>query len=160
MKLLPFDSFDIDSCASPPELAASLRLHTGAPRSFAVRRAQHEFIGHVWDDGFRIKRVGPNRASFVPEIFGRFISGPTGTRIHIEVTPGDSAMTIVAALSVSLALTVFHQGAQVLLFIGSGLLFAWLFGMIGFWLDRGAASRRLTQLLADPPPAAELHSDR
>jgi hypothetical protein len=159
MKLLPFESFVIESRGNPAELAALLRPHTEPPRFLSLRRAQHEFVGKVSEQGFRIKRVVPWRASFVPEIFGRFTVGPVGTQIHVEITPSDGAMTIIAALCGSPALMVFHHGAQVVFVIVGVVLFAWLFGMVGFWLDRGAASRRLTQLLADPLPAVGGNSE-
>jgi len=160
MKLLPFESFVIDSRGNPAELAALLRPHTEPPRFLALRRAQHEFVGHVSEQGFRIKPVVPWRASFVPEIFGRFIVGPAGTTIHVEITPSDGAMTIIAALCGSLTLLVFQHGSRVIFVISGVVLVAWLFGMVGFWLDRGAAFRRLTQLLADPLMAAGGQSDR
>jgi hypothetical protein len=159
MKLLPFESFVIGSPCDAPELAALLRKHTARLSFLALARPHSEFVGDVWEDGFRIKRVRPWRASFVPEIFGRFNVGPAGTRIQIEITPSDGAMTIIAALCGSLALMVFHRGAHVFAVIAGNVLLAWLFGMLGFWLDAGASTRRLTQLLAEQSPTTEPHSD-
>ena len=41
------------------------------------------FIGTVYDDSFRVRRDIRYRNSFVPLVWGRFLSTPTGTRVNV-----------------------------------------------------------------------------
>jgi hypothetical protein len=155
MKLFPFESFVIGSPRTPPELTALLRQRIEPPKVFAIVRPRTEFVGVVGEHGFRIKRVLSWRASFVPEISGKFTAGAAGTRIDVEITPSDGVLTIVAVLCGSLVLLVFQRGTHVFLAIAGIVILAWLFSMLGFWLDAGVSSRRLTQLLAEHSPTLD-----
>ena len=47
--------------------------------------ASPPFIGTVQDDSFRLRRDIRYRNSFLPLVWGRFISTPTGTRVSVTM---------------------------------------------------------------------------
>jgi hypothetical protein len=47
--------------------------------------ASPPFIGTVQDDSFRLRRDIRGRNSFLPMVWGRFISTPTGTRVGVTM---------------------------------------------------------------------------
>jgi hypothetical protein len=147
MTLLPIESYVVESTDSVTELIERLQSHTERPRFMRLERPQSEFVGWVSAEGFQIKPVIRSGASFVPELFGRFTCGPEGTRVHVEMIPSVAALTIIAVLAGTIGMMVFYSGPRVYLAIVGEILLAWLFSIMGFWLEAGASRRKLKKIL-------------
>ncbi|MBI3860396.1 MAG: hypothetical protein HY290_00720 [Planctomycetia bacterium] len=147
MKLLPFESYTIDTTCLAGELVARLQSHTERPRFIQPARPLSEFVGWVSDNEFRIKPVIRSGSSFVPELFGRIVPGPDGTRVQVDMVPSLAALTVVAALAGTIGMMVFYSGPRVFYAIAGEILLAWLFSIAGFWLEAGRSRAKLVEIL-------------
>jgi hypothetical protein len=84
MKILPYESFAIDSRQSADAIAAALAAHVDPKSGFwSYRAGGKNFRGEVSRDGFKLTRSIVYRNSFLPVIVGKFEPGPVGTRISV-----------------------------------------------------------------------------
>jgi hypothetical protein len=150
VRMLPYDSYKIESTERVPALVARLQSRTAAPRFAGRANFGGDFTGTVWNDGFHIKPAYGRQVSFVPELYGRFIETASGTSVVVEMLPGIAILAIVAILGGCAGLLIFSSGWRVFLAIGGGVFLLWLMCIAGFWLDRGESRRRLTTVLCEP----------
>ncbi|MDA0269256.1 MAG: hypothetical protein O3A14_20445 [Cyanobacteria bacterium] len=87
MNLLPNQRFTIQTSRPLPSVIAALENHIEAPRiRWGFSRDDHApYAGAVNDAGFEMRRIIHYRNSFLPQIRGRFESGPLGTTAHITM---------------------------------------------------------------------------
>jgi WD40 repeat protein len=87
MNLLPNQRFAIQTPRPLPTVIAALENHIEAPRfRWGFSRSDHApYAGTVNASGFEIRRIIHYRNSFLPQIKGRFESGPLGTTVHITM---------------------------------------------------------------------------
>ena len=118
-----------------------------------------EFTGKIQQDGFHVKPLLGRQASFVPELYGRFLKRPGGTTVIVEMVPGTAVLAIIAILGGCTGLLIFYRGWRVPLAIAGGLLFSWIISLAGFWLDRGQSRRKLIAALdeQDSVPVSTAH---
>ncbi|MBA3534031.1 MAG: hypothetical protein H0T73_19090 [Ardenticatenales bacterium] len=95
MRLLPSDSFTIETTATIPQLMEALQEHVEPKKILRWGWSAHKlFEGQVTEQGFNISRIIHYRNSFKPNIRGSFEAyassgnlfeaGVTGTNIKIE----------------------------------------------------------------------------
>jgi hypothetical protein len=86
--------FHVDVDVPPQTVAERLRSIVREKPTFwesfrmawrARELASPPFIGTVQDDSFRLRRDIRYRNSFLPLVWGRFISTPTGTRVSVTM---------------------------------------------------------------------------
>ncbi len=147
MKWLPFESYVIETTNLVSDLVKRLQSHTERPHVIRFELSNSEFVGWVSENGFRIKPVIRTGASFVPELFGRFMSDQDGTRVFVEVIPSSAALAIIAAVAGAIGMMVFYSGPRVYVVIIGGLFLAWLFSIVGFWLEAGKSRPMLVEAL-------------
>ena len=147
MKMLPFESYAVETTSLVSELVDRLQSHTERPRFIRWNRPNSEFVGWVSDDGFQIKPVGCSGTSFVPELFGRFARDPERTHVFVEMIPSSGALAVIAALTGTIAMMVFYSGPRVFTVILGGILLAWLFSIMGFWLEAGRSRPILVEIM-------------
>jgi hypothetical protein len=151
MKWAPFESYVLETCLEVPDLVARLQSRTEPARVLRLKKPQAEFVGRVSADGFRIRAVLRSGASFAPELHGRIEPTTSGTRVYIDAIPSLAALTVVAALAIAIGMMVFRTGQFVWLAIAGAVLGAWLSGTAGFWMERGAARRKLSEIITGAP---------
>jgi hypothetical protein len=156
--MLPFDSYEIELLDRAPVLVARLQSRTAAPRFAGQARCGADFIGTVWNEGFHIKPAYGRQASFVPDLFGRFVETTSGTTVVIETVPGIAVLAIVDILGGCAGLLIFYSGWRVIVAFGGGFVLLWLMCIAGFWFDRGESRRKLTALLSEPAPTAPVEA--
>jgi len=151
LKIMPFDSYVIETTSLVSELVTRLQLHTEQPHFIRTELPNSEFVGWVSDEGFRLKPVMRTGASFVPELFGRFVCHSEGTQVVVEVIPSSAALTVIAALAGTIGMMVFYSGSRVYLAISGEIVLAWFFSVMGFWLDAGKSHANLVNVLCGRP---------
>jgi hypothetical protein len=91
---MPLYRFHVDVDVPPPMVAERLKSIVREKPAFwesiqmAWRKrdpASPPFMGTVQDDSFRLRRDIRGRNSFLPMIWGRFISTPAGTRVCVTM---------------------------------------------------------------------------
>src|SRR5438067_5331361 len=85
MKLWPTDSFEIETTMSEEEIASALRKWIEPRKTFRLSWDHAAFEGSFTNDGFKITRIIHYRNGFLPVVRGRFLAGPSGTRVKIEM---------------------------------------------------------------------------
>ncbi len=87
MNLLPNQRFAIQTSRPLPAVITALENHVEAPRMrWGFSRDDHApYAGLVTPTGFEVRRIIHYRNSFLPQIKGRFESGPLGTTVHITM---------------------------------------------------------------------------
>ncbi len=145
MKLLPYDSFEIDTPMSAKAIIGVLTDTVEPTRWFRLSKDHKTFQGTVEHDGFKITRIIHYRNSFLPVVRGRFAPGPSGftvtvtMRLHPFVMAfmclwfGGVGLGVVASLA---GLAFGRAEADPMLLIPFGmLLFGWALVSGAFWFE-------------------------
>lgn len=103
---LPYRRIVIKTFLSPDKAASILSSRLGPPQSgrSIVRRLRGSahFRGTVDCDGFKIRRIYPwwFYDSFLPVLYGKFISLPHGTDVDVRITMNPFTIVIMAVFFV------------------------------------------------------------
>ncbi|MGD1906002.1 MAG: WD40 repeat domain-containing protein [Leptolyngbyaceae cyanobacterium] len=86
MNLLPNQRFAIQTTHPLTQVIAALEKHIEAPRRrWGLSDHRAPYAGILTVSGFEIRRIIHYRNSFLPQIKGRFESGPLGTTVHVSM---------------------------------------------------------------------------
>ncbi len=155
MKLLPYDSFTIQTRDPLPLILQRLNGEVEAPRiRFGFSRHRARYQGSVSDGGFKITRIINYRNSFLPIIRGSFEQQPDGTTI-IHITMGIHPFVMaflgfwyLTWYSGSIPI-VFISGMPSIIavvFIGLPILILIAF-WCGFWFEADRSRREVTEII-------------
>lgn len=155
MKLLPYDSFTIQTRDPLPLILQRLNAEVEAPRigfGFSQHRALYQ--GSVSEDGFKITRIINYRNSFLPIIRGSFAQEPDGTTIiHITMGLHPFVMAFLGfwyltwySGSIPIVFISGMPSIVAVLFIGLPLLILVAF-WYGFWFEADRSRRELREII-------------
>lgn len=150
MRIIPWDSFEIDTPLTTESLCAKLREHTESVTFLPgqLRDQSMAFRGRVHRDRFHIARRSWIPLLRMPEMHGRFLAHDGGTRVCVQMIPDTVLMVIQAFVFSMLSVIMFDTGVQVFATAAVMVLAAWFLSVFGFWLDAGASRRHLTGVVA------------
>ena len=150
MRIIPWDSFEIDTPLTAESLCAKLRENTASVTFLPVptRDRSVAFRGQVHRDGFQIARRSWIPLLRMPEMHGRFLAHDSGTRICVQMIPDTLLMAIQAVVFSMLSVIMFDTGIQVFATAAVMARAAWFLSMFGFWLDAGASRLQLKGVVA------------
>ena len=86
MKLLPIDSYEIETTQTLEEAAALLSSNVEPRKWFRFGRSHKLFEGEVTYEGFKILRIINYRNSFLPIIRGTFEQTQTGVKLALRMS--------------------------------------------------------------------------
>jgi hypothetical protein len=157
MKLLPYDSFDIETSMTLGEAVEKLNSVVG-PWTWSLlfkRSSAAPLIGNVTSERFKVFGNDYYRNFFLPIIRGRFRQGQAGIVISVKMSPHPFVMVFMGVLfgGVILAnimlITVLLSGKtpfEISMLIVPGLLVGgWAMVSFGFWAEANKARAILTE---------------
>jgi len=150
MRIIPWDSFKIDSSLNAELLCTRLRENTESITFVPSRigNGSAPFRGQVHRDGFRLTARSSIPLLRMPEMHGHFLENDNGTAVYVQMIPGTLLMVIQAIVFSILSVIMFDTGMQVFTTAAAMVLAAWFSSIFGFWLDAGASRRELQSLVA------------
>jgi hypothetical protein len=166
MRLIPYQSLTLVSPRRPAEVASLLSsiVFPALEKLDHPKSGRSPFMGQVSGDTFKLvmKRTGVIN-SFSPVLTGRTESSPSGTMIHMRMSPNLGVIVSMTVWFVMLGAVVAVGVRQFLLdreatFLITGVsmgLFVWLLWLLGFWWDARRAEqiiRRVLQATRLPAP--------
>ena len=145
MRLVPWDSFEINSPLSSEDLFARLNEQTEPPTVISSPHSKSlaAFEGEIGGDGFQLKRRSIIPVVRMPEMHGRLVCADAGTRVLVQMIPDPLLLFVQAGLFAVLSVTMFDVGGQVFPFAVVLVVFAWFLSVSGFWFDAGESRRLL-----------------
>ena len=155
MKLLPYDSFTIQTKDPLPLILQRLNAEVEAPRiRFGFSRNRALYQGSISDSGFKITRIINYRNSFLPVIRGSFAQQSDGTTV-INITMGLHPF-VIAFLgfcylmwysgAIPIVLIAGIPSAMAVPFIGLPILILVAF-WYGFWFEADRSRRELKEII-------------
>lgn len=159
MKLLPYDTFTIQTQDSLVVVIERLEAHIEAPKVYRTffSRNHAPYAGRINVSGFEIYRIIHYRNSFLPMIRGRFEPSPQGIRVRVTM----SLHPFVRGFLIfwywvwySATIPIFLLGAlsgdvpfEALLFLGLPIFILFVFWQ-AFWNEATRSRHEITQLLS------------
>ena len=149
MKLLPYDTFEVDSTLSAKMLARALESKI-EPRTLsrAPQKEGAEFKGEVFEDGFKISRILLYRNSFSPVVTGSFVPNGSGTNIQIKMAIHTFTAVFMAIwLAITCYILVTNYSSP--LFAIGALVFGIVLTLGGFWWEARKQKPRLIEIFKE-----------
>lgn len=149
MKILPYDTFKIESALSAKMLAKMLESKI-EPRTLSrtPRQEMAEYKGEVFEEGFEIRRILLYRNSFSPVITGNFVSNGPGTDIQIKMALHTfTAVFMCIWLAVTVYILIFNYSS--IPFAVGALIFGILITFGGFWWEAIKQKPRLIEMFKE-----------
>jgi len=159
MKLLPYDTFTIQTSDPLPILLEKLAIYIEPQKVIRWQLSQNHapYQGTLSEAGFEIHRIIHSRNSFLPIIRGRFEPSPSGTlvRITMKLHPFTTGFLIFWFLTwYSFSLPIFLSGAMptpfALQFLGMPFLLLVIFWG-AFWSEANRCRRDLVEMIVENP---------
>lgn len=149
MRLIPWDSFEINSPLCAQDLLSQLREQTEPPAviSNPLIRSSAVFQGEIDGESFQLKRRSILPIIRMPEIHGRIVNEEAGTLVRVQMIPDALLIFLQAGLFAVLSVTMFETSGQIYPFAAVLVAFAWFLNVSGFWFDAGESRRSLEAIL-------------
>lgn len=166
MRLLPYDSFTIQTIEPLPAVLEKLNSHIEAPKlRWTFSRNHLPYEGTLNHSGFEIRRIIHYRNSFLPKIRGRFEPASPGTLVHITMGlhPFVTAFLLFwCSIWYSISIPFFLAGAfsgdvnpfLAFQFIGMPIVILFAF-WCAFWYEANRSRWELTQIIHGEPLTTE-----
>lgn len=154
MKLIPQETFTIDTSMSAPEVKERMMKHAEPKKWLRLFSAECKFFqGECSDSGFKLSRIISYRNSFLPIINGKFEEGVNGMKINISISLHPLVIAFMLLWFVGLGMTclglLFNfitspTNSRPAFVVPVGfLLFGWGLMWIGFWPEVRKAKEKL-----------------
>lgn len=153
MKLIPFESFTIETHLTKEEVKDRLRLRTGKKKAKNFERSdQNWFFGALRGDKFELQPILDNeRNSWKPFLFGKMKEGRVGTSITVIMRPNLVVLifTVIWALTAYMATDMVVRLESSDVEIGLGFLFpliSYVICTVAFHSDTDICKEHLVEI--------------
>ena len=158
MKLLPYDTFEIQTSLTLEETITALKAEVEPKRWLRWFSRDHAlFEGDVSRDGFKIMRIINYRNSFLPVISGTFKQSQNGINVMIRMGLHPFVMAFMCIWFGGVILGLFAVGFGLasskmslsfpLLIPPAMLIFGWVLVSGSFWFEARKAKPQLLSIL-------------